>query len=689
MLASCGRLGGKGGPNAPVQIANQGSVVEFSADGAALSSFRNAATHFEWAAPAKAFTPIFKYSDGTAAAWNPLPIKSSRDNITIRAGSIGSVEGQLDLLAYPDTGAFRWQQSFLNTGADFIRTINSISALDLDLKPDIGQLVVHCVRRDNDYSREALPFRNHLELQGGAWNSPIYTGLIVVEAVGRSEFLVIGVQQERGWTFSLDLLDDRLRLSVTLHDMEKNIAPQGSLAACPIFIGACGGDLDVAVNLALEHLRTRILAPALDGAPWVSYNIWSTDAKDVEKNILDEVPFAAAMGVDLFYLDASWYKGSSTRGNGDWGKGLGSYTEDRSKFPHGLRYLSDHVHAAGMKFGLWVGPNIVDASLVPHEVPLSWLATVDGKQAELKIPTWEHPCLQVCLGSTEYAEHLKHSLAQLVEDYNLDWIKWDNSGIPALPARCDRSDHGHSQNDGSASALANEYAIFEHLHHTFPKLALEQCGYGSRLDYGLAETIRANWCSDTCYPASRLRSNSLVCATVYPSAYNAAWIVNEDTELFDAKSQAIIDAAIRSRMIGLFGVGTLNGQMSQRASLYPKKILDRLSANVPFYKQFRHLLFQQVSFPYKPYGTDPQGWQAIQFTDTTGSEAVVLCFRASSTQTMSLLTLSRLQPLKSYRVRLVDAGAESVATGKELMEGGIFLSLPEAGASEIVRIHEA
>jgi len=45
----------------------------------------------------------------------------------------------------------------------------------------------------------------------------------------------------------------------------------------------------------------------------VSYNIWSTDAKDVEKNILDEIAFAATMGVDLFYLDASWYKGSSTR----------------------------------------------------------------------------------------------------------------------------------------------------------------------------------------------------------------------------------------------------------------------------------------------------------------------------------------------------------------------------------------
>jgi alpha-galactosidase len=513
--------------------------------------------------------------------------------------------------------------------------------------------------------------------------------LIVVEVLGRSEFLIIGVQQERGWTFSLDQLNDRLRLSVTLQEMEKNIAPKASLAACPVFIGACGGDLDTAVNLALSHLRARILPPALNAAPWVSYNIWSTDAQDVEKNILDEIPFAAAIGVDLFYLDASWYKGSSIRGDGDWGKGIGSYTEDRSKFPRGLRYLSDQVHATGMKFGLWVGPNIVDSTLVPHEVPLSWLAMVDGKSVELKIPTWENTCVQVCLGSAEYAEHLKHSLAKLVEDYNLDWIKWDNSGIPALPARCNRSDHGHNQDDGSASALDNEYAIFEHLHRNFPKLALEQCGYGSRLDYGLAGAIRANWCSDTCYPAARLRSNSLVCATVYPSAYNAAWIVKEDTELFEAKTRALIDAGIRSRMIGLFGVGTLNGQMSQRASLYPKQILDRLASNVGLYKRFRHLLFQQVSFPYKPYGTDAQGWQAIQFTGSAGSEAVLMCFRASSTQITSLLALSRLHPRKAYRVRFIDGGTESTIGGKELMDTGIFLSLPEPGASEIILINEA
>jgi len=89
---------------------------------------------------------------------------------------------------------------------------------------------------------------------------------------------------------------------------------------------------------------------------------------------------------------------------------------------------------------------------------------VDGKRAELKIPTWENTCVQVCMGSTGYAEHLKQALVKLVEDYNLDWIKWDNSGIPALPGRCNRSDHGHNRDDGSASALDNQYAIFDHLH---------------------------------------------------------------------------------------------------------------------------------------------------------------------------------------------------------------------------------
>jgi hypothetical protein len=690
-------LGGFPASGAPARsgaagrLANQGSILECSgrdAAASALTSLRSSASRFEWLQPGRSLLPVFQYSGTASPLWQARAASAAADGMVLSAAAPG-LEARVEIGAYGDTGAFRWHQSYSNVGSAPLAGVSRVSALDLDLRKDIGRLVVHCVRRDGDYTREALPLQSKVTVRGGDWNAPSHTGLIIVEAVEHAEFLVLGVQRERGWSFELEQLADRLRMSVTLTDLQRTLEAHDALAACPLFLGACGGDLDAAVNLALHHLRARILPPALDHAPWVSYNIWSTDAKDVEKNILDEIPFAAAMGIELFYLDASWYRGSSTRGNGDWGKGIGVYVEDRSKFPQGLRHLSDQVHAAGMKFGLWVGPNIVDAALVPGQIPSSWLATVDGRPAELKIPSWENTCLQVCLGASGYVEHLKENLARLVEDYRLDWIKWDNSGIPALPARCNRGDHGHAPGDGSDAALLGQYAVFEHLHRKFPDLALEQCGYGSRLDYGLAPSIRANWCSDTCYPASRLRSNSLACASVYPSAYNAAWIVNEDTELFGAKTTAIIDAAIRSRMVGLFGVGTLNGQMSQRASLYPQAIRDRLSPNVALYKKFRHLLYEQVSFPYPPYGTDPRGWQAVQFTDPRATQGVLLAFRASSTQPVSEPRLSRLDPHKSYRLRFTDGGTESIKSGRELMEAGVYLSLPEPGASEIVLIDEA
>jgi hypothetical protein len=43
-------------------------------------------------------------------------------------------------------------------------------------------------------------------------------------------------------------------------------------------------------------------------------------------------------------------------------------------------------------------------------------------------------------------------------------------------------------------------------------------------------------------------------------------------------------------------------------------------------------------------------------------------------------------PDVTYRVRLVDAGTEESATGKQLMEAGLLVTLAEKDSSEIVRI---
>ena len=674
---------------AATRLANRSSLLGASSSGGGalrLASLQSSASKFEWLAQTQAIAPAVVVGGQPQGAWKSASGESQDSSLAFRARTDAGLESTLSVSAYADSGAFRWQQAYRNAGEGAIGSVSQYGAIDLTLRADLGPLVVHCVRRDSDYFREALPFRSHLAVKGGGWNAPSHAGLFFVEAADHGEFLVLGVQHERDWTLTLDTTTDGTRLAVTVSNLEQPLAAGQALAAPPIYLGTVRGTLDDAVNLSLAHLRGHVLPASLENTPWIGYDIWSTDGANVEKNILDEVKFAAGLGIDLFYLDASWYKNSSRRGTGDWGKGLGSYEEDRLKFPRGLRHLSDTVHAAGMKFGLWVGPNIVDIDLVGRDIPPQWLAQENGKPRELAISSWEHKCVQVCLGSPEYAEHLKKELTRLIRDYDLDWLKWDNSGLPGIPAVCTRGDHGHAPGDGSSAALANEYAIFKHLHETFPKLTLEQCGYGSRIDYGRAEYVRANWCSDKTFPSESVRSNAMACATVFPSAWNAAWIVREDQEFFSYKERHQIDSGIRSRMLGMFGVGTLNGQMSQRVSLYPAPILERLKASVGVYKQYRHLLSQAVSFPFQPYGRSPQGWDAVQFTKADSTESVLLCFRGASTQTQSVLKLGRLRPETHYRVRRVDANTEEKVSGAELMKAGLLVDLTLAGASEIVLI---
>ena len=130
--------------------------------------------------------------------------------------------------------------------------------------------------------------------------------------------------------------------------------------------------------------------------------------------------------------------------------------------------ISRRVHEAGMKFGLWVGPNIVDSRIVGTLIPKQWVAQIDGKDQILHIPEWEFPMDQVCLGCTEYIAFLKRELTRVIRDFHIDWLKWDNSGIPGSPAGCNRADHGHQAGDGSYASLVGQYEIFDHLHATFP-----------------------------------------------------------------------------------------------------------------------------------------------------------------------------------------------------------------------------
>lgn len=666
------------------------SLVAPKGRAARLLSLQNRETGFEWVRPNLAFEPIFvsgsRPQTASLSTWLTESASRSIPGHTLHLTSSSGAEfhARTACACFPDVPVFEFRTEFQNKSAAPLERVTAFGPVRIPLRPDLGPLEVHCMRR-NSYALERLPVQGKLTVEGGGWNAPSHAGLLILEAMKSHEFLFVGIEWERGWRYTLEVSNDAVWLAVDVSGLSHDLAPDVVLSTPRVFLGLAGGDLDRAVNAAHLYLKTHVFPNPLPNSPWVAYDIWGTENEGVEQALLDEIDFAADLGVELFYVDASWYKGSSRRGTGDWGCGLGNYEEDRHKYPRGLAYMSERVHSRGMNFGLWVGPNIVDSRLVPNTIPHRWVAQLDGADRVLEIPAWEATCHQVCLGCPEYIEHLKRNLSRLVLDFRLDWLKWDNSGLPGLPAHCNRPDHGHQAGDGSYAALAGQYQVFEHLHEAFPNLVLEQCGYGSRHDYGLARTIRANWLSDASFPATHVRENALVAAFSYPSFYNGGWVVREDPELEKVKDAARLDTLFRSRMLGLFGFGTLTGKLSERVSLFAPEVLTAARRNIPLYKRYRHLLRERIHYLFPPSGS-PESWQAVEFHAGDASEAVVLCFRGKSTQASLRLILRGLNPTISYSVTSANTGQTSRIGGAKLLQEGIIATLQKPETSEVFLI---
>lgn len=124
------------------------------------------------------------------------------------------------------------------------------------------------------------------------------------------------------------------------------------------------------------YVRTHVLRHADETAP-VLYNSWEATGFDVdEASQLALAERAARLGVELYVVDDGWFgaRRSDRAGLGDW-------TPAPDRFPHGLRPLSDAVHRLGMRFGLWVEPEMVNPDSDLYRAHPDWVLHLPGGRA--------------------------------------------------------------------------------------------------------------------------------------------------------------------------------------------------------------------------------------------------------------------------------------------------------------------
>ena len=84
------------------------------------------------------------------------------------------------------------------------------------------------------------------------------------------------------------------------------------------------------------------------------YNCWEASGFDVDETGQRQMAgLAAELGVELYVMDDGWFRGRT-----DDRAGLGDWWPDPVRFPRGLGPLIAEVHRLGMRFGLWVDPEM-------------------------------------------------------------------------------------------------------------------------------------------------------------------------------------------------------------------------------------------------------------------------------------------------------------------------------------------
>jgi alpha-galactosidase len=482
--------------------------------------------------------------------------------------------------------------------------------------------------------------------------------------------LVTGLLWSGAWRMDFNgKPGDRTEFTAWLSNMATVVTPERGIVMPHAIIGVLEGD-ETEVAPALHRYIVSVLRGGRLLEPLVTYNTWfSTGTQIDEETIEKEMEEAAAVGAELFELDAGWYEGAGEQHAFDFASGLGTYRVDRKKFPDGLRPLADRAHALGMRFGLWVEPERVDIRHVgePGMARETWLMLENGRY-EPGVPNGEARTAMLDFGNREAREWVLEKLSVLIAESGVDHIKWDNNAWVTNT----RALAGAGPNDGNFRHVAGLYAVLAALRERFPWLLIENCsGGGNRLDLGMMRYTDAGWMDDRTSPSAHVRHNLQGLGTFLPPAYLLSYLLHDANEPMHEASDLALYA--RSRFFGVFGLSFPPGSLDERD-------LEKLRAEVDRWKALRGVLHTASAQLVSPQvlGTQSGAWDATLLVSPGKDSGVLFAFQNDGEVSGVAVRLRGLDRLFEYVVHSDRDGEIGVVTGASLMDDGLEIFAAES-----------
>ena len=351
-------------------------------------------------------------------------------------------------------------------------------------------------------------------------------------------------------------------------------------------------------------------------------------------------------GLELMVLDDGWFgkRDDDTSSLGDW-------FVDRKKLPRGLKGLSDDIHGLGMKFGLWIEPEMISPKSLLYKKHPDWCLHVKGRERRMA-----RSQLVLDMSRPEIRDYLFETIGKVLDEAKVDYVKWDMNrslseiGNEILPPSRQRELYHRY--------MMGVYDLMDRFNRRFPKVLFEGCaGGGARFDLGLMSYHPQIWASDNTDGLDRLfiQYATSFCYPPIVMGAHVSSVPNHQTH--------------RSMPLKWRCLVAMSGNFGVEADIAKWKPTERkeLAEYIRLYKEIRPIVqFGDFYRLESPYQSDRASWI---FVSPDQKDALLFVFQVKPPKKGEGVKGIRLKGLKANQpYEIQEAGLK--LSGKKLMEEG-------------------
>ena len=392
----------------------------------------------------------------------------------------------------------------------------------------------------------------------------------------------------------------------------------------------------------------------------VLVNSWEAAYFDFDGDTLYELAKEAKnAGIDMLVLDDGWFGKRD-----DDNSGLGDWFVNEKKLGGTLGDLIKKINDLGVKFGIWVEPEMISEDSDLYREHPDWALTIPGRN-----PVHARNQLVLDFSRKEVVDHIFDQICKVLDQGNIEYVKWDmNRSLMDVFSR-GTEDQGRVMYD----YVLGLYDFLERIVTRYPDLLIEGCsGGGGRFDAGMMYYTPQIWCSDNTDALDRLQ---IQYGTSF--GYPVSAVGSHVSAVANHQTGRITSLHTRGvvAMAGTFGYELNLGKLSEEEK-------QEIRLQVEEYRKFAPLI--QTGLYYRLSDPAREEYAAWAFVSEDQKEVLlnVVLQEIHGNMTVNYVKLQGLKCSAIYR----DTETGKIYNGAALMEAGIPMPV-EMGEFKAYQMH--